>query len=72
MHEICRILQLKKSRTSPYHPQCDGGSKWFNRTLLNNIMLAIATPYVGQALSDHYVWFIMLVCMQPQSLACFI
>ena len=41
LHEICKILGMKKSRTSPYHPQCDGLVERYNRTLLD--MLATTT-----------------------------
>jgi len=41
LHEVCNILRMKKSRTSPYHPQCDGLVECFNRTLLD--MLATTT-----------------------------
>ena len=41
MQEVCNILGIKKSRTSPYHPQCDGLVERSNRTLLS--MLATTT-----------------------------
>ena len=35
MTEICKLLGVSKTRTSPYHPQSDGLVERFNRTLLN-------------------------------------
>ena len=41
LQEICQILNVRKTRTTPYHPQCDGLIERFNRTLLS--MLATTT-----------------------------
>ena len=41
IQEICNLLGIKKTRTSPYHPQCDGLVERSNRMLLD--MLATTT-----------------------------
>ena len=41
LKETCKLLGIKKTRTTPYHPQSDGMIERFKRTLLT-ICLAAA------------------------------
>ena len=51
MHEICCLMGIHKSRTSAYHPQCDGLVERQNRTLQD--MLA---SYVSEHQHDWDRW----------------
>ena len=39
MREICLLYDIKKTRTTPYHPQGDGLVERMNRTLVDTISL---------------------------------
>lgn len=49
--EVCNILGISKSHTTPYHPQSDGLVERFNRTLLNMLSTtAVENPFEWE---DH-------------------
>ena len=35
--ELCQLLEIRKTRTSPGHPSCNGQVEHFNRTLVSMI-----------------------------------
>ena len=39
--EVCRLLDVDKSRTTPYHPKSDSLVEKFNRTLLSMLATAV-------------------------------
>ena len=49
--EVCKILGIAKTRTTPYHPQSDGLVERLNKTLLN--MLAMATSEYPSQWNSH-------------------
>ena len=49
--EVCKLLGVDKTRTTPYHPQSDGLVECFNRTLLD--MLATASQEQPFDWEDH-------------------
>ena len=46
--KTCQLLGIKKTRTTPYHPQSDGLVERFNRTLLNMLSTAV--------MDDEHSW----------------
>ena len=54
--EVCKILGVKKTRTTAYNPKSDGMVERFNRTLLNMIVTMI-DPDKHQQDWDRYIPF---------------
>ena len=42
LKEVCQLLGVVKTRTTPYHPQSDGLVERFNSTLLNLLSMAVS------------------------------
>lgn len=55
--EVCQMLNIHKTRTSPYHPQSDGMVERFNRTLLSMLSLFVEE---NQANWDALLPYVML------------
>lgn len=49
--EVCRLLNIKKTRATPYHSQSDALVKRFNRTLLSMLSTMVGTHH--DAWEDH-------------------
>ena len=59
--EVCKLLGINKTRTTPYHPQSDGLIERFNRTLLS--MLASS----GAQFSPDWEDYLRPLCMAYNS-----
>ena len=67
-HMLCQMLQafgIKKSRTTAYHPQCDGMVEWFNHSLLQLLRCYVSTEedwenYLPLVLYMHIVLLLIL------------
>lgn len=65
----CKVLHIKKTRTTPYHPQSDGMGKRFKKTLVT-----ILSAYVNDHHSDweeHLLYVMMAYITSLQETTCF-
>jgi hypothetical protein len=55
--EMCKVLGITKTRTTPYNPKSDGMVERYNRTIVNAVSLMIL-PHQNQKDWDQYLPFV--------------
>ena len=55
--EMCKLLGITKTRTTPYNPKSDGMVERYNRTIVNAVSLMIQ-PHEGQKDWDQYLPYV--------------
>ena len=70
LKEICKLLHVEKTRTTPYHPQCDGLIERFNRTLLSMLATSVKgqTHLIGRSSCQKYAWHTTQVSSHQQAI----
>ena len=54
-YELCRMLEIRKTRTAPYNPKCNGQTERFNKTLIRMIKSYLC--------ADQTDWDLNLACL---------
>ena len=55
VEEVCKLLGILKTRTTPYHPQLDGLIERFNRMLLSTLgTVASENPFNFESLETTF------------------
>ena len=69
LKEVCRLLEIRKTRTPPLRPQSDGMVERFNRTLVQQLTFFTATNQEGW--DEHLPYLLMAYrASQHGSTAC--
>jgi transposase InsO family protein len=55
--ELCRLLEIDKTRTTPWHPESDGQVERFNRTLENMLRMFVEE---SQKDWDQYIPYVLM------------
>ncbi len=63
--EVCKLLGITKTRTTPYHPQSDGLIERFNCTLLSMLKTAAADHSTGRITLGPCAWHTIAVSILP-------
>ena len=65
--EMCKLLEVTKTRTTPLHPQSNGMVERFNRTLGSTLNLSRITNKTGISTCYCYRWLTGLLFMKLQA-----